>query len=168
MEEPKLILTVKNNKNNKCIIEILNRLFLKDINSRAEEVVKNVILVYTSLSPIIAYGLIISAPPSCVSKIYPIDFSVNTINEQDIITYFVKYIKEKNGTFKTFYVDCYDRGVKVNCREIEIGIGIGLKDLAKVNFEKPDKVIVVNVVKDSAYLSIINKGQEKVSVNSLR
>ncbi|BAB65464.1 THUMP domain-containing protein [Sulfurisphaera tokodaii] len=167
MEEPKLILTVKNNKNNKCIIEILNRLYLKDLNSKAEEIIKNVILVYTSLTPIMAYGLLISAPPSCLAKIYPVDLVIHSVKEREIIDKITEFLK-KNIQFKTFYVDCYDRGIKINCREVEIGIGIGLRGFASVDYKNPEKVIVVNVIKDSTYMSVIKKGQEKVSVISLR
>lgn len=168
MEEPKLLLTVRNNKNNRCGIEILNRLFLKDINARITEIIKNVILVYSTISPLVAYGLIISAPPSCVSKVFPIELIIPSIDEQVIINRVIAYVKEKSIPIKTFYVDCYHRGVKIDCREVEIGIGIGLRDYAKVDFENPDKVIVINSVVDTSYLSIIKKGKEKLSVNSLR
>lgn len=169
MKEPKLLLTIKNNKNNRCIIEILNRLYLKDLNAKAEEVIRNVVLVFTTLSPIVSYGLLISAPPSCLAKIYPIDLVVYSTDEKQIIEKAVSYIKGVSPRiFDTFYVDCYSRGIDLNCREIEIGIGLGLRGFAKTDFKNPDRIIVVNVVKDSAYLSIIKKGQEKVSVNSLR
>lgn len=162
---PKLLLTVKKNKENKCIIEILNRIFIKDLNAKAEEIIKNVVLLYTSLSPMEAYGLLYSAPPSCVAKIFPIEYVINSIDENEIIREVTQI--SKNKIRGSFYVDCYSRGIKINCREIEIGIGIGLRDIAKVNFSNPDIVIVVNVVKDKAFVSYIKKGQEKVSVNSL-
>ncbi|MFP3259937.1 MAG: THUMP domain-containing protein [Sulfolobus sp.] len=165
VEIPKLLLTVKKNKENKCIIEILNRIFIKDLNAKAEEVVKNVILLYTSLSPMEAYGLLYSAPPSCVAKIFPIEHLINSINEDEIIREVTQI--SKNKIKGSFYVDCYSRGANVDCREIEIGIGIGLRDVAKVNFSNPDIIITINVVKDKAFVSYIKKGQEKVSVNSL-
>ncbi|MEJ2775745.1 THUMP domain-containing protein [Sulfolobaceae archaeon RB850M] len=165
VEIPKLLLTVKKNKENKCIIEILNRIFIKDLNAKAEEVVKNVILLYTSLSPMEAYGLLYSAPPSCVAKIFPIEHVINSINEDEIIREVTQI--SKNKIKGSFYVDCYSRGANVDCREIEIGIGIGLRDVAKVNFSNPDIIITINVVKDKAFVSYIKKGQEKVSVNSL-
>lgn len=165
VEIPKLLLTVKKNKENKCIIEILNRIFIKDLNAKAEEVVKNVILLYTSLSPMEAYGLLYSAPPSCVAKIFPIEHVINSINEDEIIREVTQI--SKNKIKGSFYVDCYSRGAKVDCREIEIGIGIGLRDVAKVNFSNPDIIITINVVKDKALVSYTKKGQEKVSVNSL-
>jgi len=169
MEEPKLLLTVRNNKNNRCIIEILNRLYLKDLNAKAEEVIRNVITVFTTLSPIISYGLLISAPPSCLAKIYPIDLVVHSTDENLIIEKIVSYIRGLSlRIFETFYVDCYNRGIDLNCRQIEIGIGLGLRGYAKTDFKNPDKIIVVNVVKNSAFLSIIKRGQEKVSVNPLR
>lgn len=167
MREVKAILTVKNNKNNKCVIEILNRLYIRDMKAEAQEIVKNVILVYSSLSPVEVYGLLISAPPSCLAKIFPVIYIINSVKEEKIITDTVNFIKSLKDKFSTFYVECYDRGIRVNCREIEIGIGLGLKDIMKVNFEKPDKVIVVNVIKDTTYVSVINKGQEKVSVTPL-
>ena len=169
MEEPKLLLTVKNNKNNKCILEILNRLYLKDLDAKAEEILQNVILVFTKLSPIVSYGLLISAPPSCLAKIYPIDLVIHSTDEKVIIEKVVEYIKGISPkVFESFYVDCYKRGINLDCREIEIGIGLGLRGFAKTDFKNPDKVVVVNVVRDTAYLSIIRKGQEKVSVNPLR
>jgi len=169
MEEPKLLLTVKNNKNNRCVLEILNRLYLKDLDAKAEEILQNVILVFTKLSPIISYGLLISAPPSCLAKIYPIDLVLHSTDEKVIIEKVVEYIKGISPKlFESFYVDCYKRGIDLDCREIEIGIGLGLRGFAKTDFKNPDKVVVINVVKDTAFLSIIKKGQEKVSVNPLR
>lgn len=169
MEEPKLLLTVKNNKNNRCIIEILNRLYLKDLNAKAEEVIQNVILVFTTLSPTVSYGLLISAPPTCLAKIYPIDLVIYSTNEKVIIEKVVNYIKGISPkAFETFYVECHKRGIDLDCREIEIGIGLGLRGFAKTDFKNPDRIVVVNVVKNAAYLSIIKKGQEKVSVNTLR
>lgn len=168
MEDPKLLVTVKNNKHNRCIIEILNRLYLKDINANAFEVINNVILVFTTLSPDISYGLLISGPPSCVAKAFPIHLVIRSTREDEIIKNVVDFVKSRYHELRTFYVDCYSRGIEVDCREIEIGIGLGLRGIMKTDFKNPERVITINVVKDSSYLSLIRKGQEKVSVNPLR
>ncbi|AHC51243.1 RNA methyltransferase [Sulfolobus acidocaldarius SUSAZ] len=165
MERPTLLLTAKKNKDNICLIEILNRILIKDMNATAVEIVKNVIILYSNLNPMEAYGLLISGPPSCVAKIFPIHGIIDSISEAEVIRKSVDLCK--NVLKNTFYVQCYSRGVKVNCREIEIGIGIGLKGITKVDFKSPELIVFVNVVRDKSYISLLKKGGEKVSVKSL-
>ena len=151
--KPVLLVTAKKNKENKCIIEILNRLLIRDLNARVEEVIRNVFLVYSELKPMEAYGLLYSALPSCVAKIYPIHLLIPSNDESEII----KKVSEdaKNVVHGTFYVDCHKRGVNVSCRQIEIGIGLGLKGYAKVDFKHPDFIIVVNVLSNLTTISYL-------------
>ncbi|MEJ2781633.1 THUMP domain-containing protein [Stygiolobus sp. CP850M] len=150
---PVLLVTARKNKENKCIIEIMNRILIRDINAKIEEVVKNVFLVYSSLSPMETYGLLFSARPSCIAKVYPIHFMIPSTQEEEIIR---KTIENAKKIVKTsFYVDCHKRGIEVNCRQIEIGIGLGLKGYAKVDFKKPDFVVVINVIPNLATVSYV-------------
>ncbi|MBP1357153.1 MAG: THUMP domain-containing protein [Sulfolobus sp.] len=168
METLKVIVTTKNNKGSKCLVEILNRVLIKDPSAEAKEIKKNLIAVYSSvLSSLEVYGLIYLAPPSCAQKIYPIDMVVSS-NEREVITKTVELLKSRYKRGFSFYVDCIRRGGKMNCREVELGIGLGMKGYADVNFKVPDIIVVVNDLGDFSTVSIIKKGQEKLSVNSLK
>ncbi|BCU70496.1 THUMP domain-containing protein [Stygiolobus caldivivus] len=153
--KPVLLVTARKNKENRCTIEILNRILIKDINAKVDEIIKNVFIVYSDLNPMEAFGLLYSASPSCVSKIYPINFLLYSTKEDEIIKNVVDYSRQIVSS--TFYVDCFKRGVEVSCREIEIGIGLGLKGYAKVDFKHPDIIITVNVLPNFTTVSYLKK-----------
>ncbi|ARM75684.1 THUMP domain-containing protein [Acidianus manzaensis] len=162
--QPKLIITTKPGKSKKCRSEILNRILLKDENCKLEEVIPNVYLLYTGLSALQAYGLIISAPPSCIARIFIINQILSDINT---IYNSAKQLLLSNNA-KKFYVECINRNSKnIDCRSIEIGIGLSVKDLVNVNYKDPDYILFVNIINNEFYLSLMKKGEEKVSVRSL-
>ncbi len=161
--EPKLIITALAGKGKKCSTEILDRLLIKDESVKVEEVKQNVFLVYSKLSPLEAYGLIISAPPACMGRIFTVD------KVSSLLTIF-KDAEEliSSRKFKKFYVECINRGNKqADCRSIEIGIGLRMKGKLEVDYKNPDYILFVNLIDDNVYLSLMRKGQEKVSVNPL-
>ncbi|WP_338601441.1 THUMP domain-containing protein [Sulfolobus tengchongensis] len=158
---PKALVTTKPGKSEKCVNEILNKILLKDVDAKVVEYVKNVLVIYSNLDPLIIYGMLFSSPPSCAEKIYPFQLIINTSDEREIILNSVVFARQKLKDFKKFYVKCYNRGIKVNCKEIEIGVGIGLKDLASVDFKDPEVIVHINVLNSLAGVSILKKGQEK-------
>lgn len=161
--EPKLIITTLPGKDKKCKAEILDRLLIKDENVQIDEIKQNVFLIYSKLSPLEAYGLIISAPPSCIGRIFTIDKISDLSN---IFEDAEKLLSSRK--FKKFYVECINRGNKrADCRSIEIGIGLRMKGKLEVDYKNPDYILFVNLIGNKVYLSIMRKGQEKVSVNSL-
>ncbi|MEM0374665.1 MAG: RNA methyltransferase [Sulfolobaceae archaeon] len=164
MSAPKLIVTAKPGKTRKCITEILNVLLKHDQNSSVEEVVSNVLIVNSSLDANLVYGIIISRPPSCMNNIYPIHLILDSNSEKTIINSIKEYFLNNFKEIKNIYCRCYARNVKVDCRVVEIGVGIALKDNVIINYKKPDIIIIVNIVPNRTFISFIRKGQEKVSV----
>ncbi|AWR95960.1 THUMP domain-containing protein [Acidianus brierleyi] len=162
--EPKVLVTTASNKGNKCVVEILNRIFIKDSNAIAKEITQNVIIVETSLSPIETYGLIISAPPACAKKIFPINM-ILPLDTKLIICKVSECLTKLH--ISKFFVNCYVRSGNFDCKMLEIGIALKLKGLLSVDYKTPDKVVNLNIIKDTVYVSILNKDQEKVSVKSL-
>lgn len=158
--QPKLIITTLAGKSKKCKVEILNRILIKDENAIADEVIPNVFLVYTTLSPLEAFGLIISAPPSCIAKIFTID---SIVSDMSNIYSVAKDLLLSKKTEK-FYVECINRNSRdIDCRTLEIGIGLSVKDFIKVDYKNPDHILFINLINNQAYLSLMKKGQEKVS-----
>ncbi|AWR97043.1 RNA methyltransferase [Acidianus sulfidivorans JP7] len=162
--QPKLIITTKPGKSRKCGIEILNRILLKDENAKVEEIIPNVYFLFTSLPSLQAYGLIISAPPSCIAKIFIVDQILDNTNElYDIAKQLL--ISKKT---KKFYVECINRNTKnADCRSIEIGIGLSVKNIIGIDYKNPDYILFVNIINGKYYLSLMRKGEEKLSVKSL-
>ncbi|QGA54457.1 RNA methyltransferase [Sulfolobus sp. E5-1-F] len=166
-QNPKALVTTKPGKGQKCINEILNRILIKDIDARVIEYIQNVILIYSDLDPLVIYGLLFASPPSCAEKVYPFQWIINSTNEKEIIVNVINFMKNRVKDLKTFYVRCYNRGINVDCREIEIGIGIGLKDLINVDFKDPDVILHVNVLKEFTGISLLRKNQEKFRTTPL-
>lgn len=159
--QPKLIITTFPGKSKKCENEILNRILIRDDSAEVKEIIPNVFFLYTSLTPVEAYGLLISAPPSCVAKIFTIDAIVSNVSN----IYSVAKTLLLSRKMEKFYVDCINRNSKeIDCRTLEIGIGLGVKDFLKVDYKNPDYVLFINLINNQAYLSLMRKGQEKVSV----
>jgi len=161
---PKLLITTKPGKMKKCIIEVLNSFLRYDQDSNIVEVSSNVLLLNSSLNPNVAYGVIISRPPSCISKVYPIHLSINSTSEKIIIESIKEYFLQNFRNIKSAYCRCYNRNIKFDCRSLEMGVGMALKDNILINYKNPDIVIVVNVIPNYALISFIKKAQEKVSV----
>ncbi|NON61510.1 RNA methyltransferase [Acidianus sp. RZ1] len=157
-KQPRLIVTTYTGKDKKCIPEILNRLFISDPYAEAFEIKKNVILVYSTLSSIEAYGLLRSAPPSCAAKVFYIDLVVKIDELKTLFDSVTKILLNKK--IDRFYVECINRGSNVDCREIEIGIGIAMKNFAVVDFSSYN-IVFINIINNYAYVSVMNKGQEK-------
>jgi len=160
-QNPKALVTTKPGKGQKCINEILNRILIKDIDARVVEYVQNVILIYSNLDPLVIYGLLFASPPSCAEKVYPFQSIINATNEKEIVVNVMNFTKNRVKDIKTFYVRCYSRGISVDCREIEMGVGIGLKGLINVDFKDPEVILHVNVLKEFAGISLLRKNQEK-------
>ncbi|BDB97704.1 THUMP domain-containing protein [Saccharolobus caldissimus] len=156
----KCLITTKPNKGKKCINEILNRLLTKDINAKVIEYINNILLVYSNLDPMIIYGLLISSPPSCAEKIFPFHLILEK-DEKKIISETMNFMINKFKNIKTFFVRCYNRGGEINCRTIEMGIGISLRNFLIVDFKNPDIIIYVNILKEFVGISFLKKGQEK-------
>ncbi|MCI2415023.1 MAG: THUMP domain-containing protein [Candidatus Aramenus sp.] len=164
-KEVKLVITTAPSKGKKCVSEVLNRIILKDETAKAEEVVQNVVLVKTSLPSFEAYGLVISAPPSCARKIFPVLRSFPSSDVRAIIDEISELLLKSKVT--KFFVNCYVRTSDFDCKVLEIGIGLRLKGIAEVDYKNPEKVVHVNVINGTAYVSLMGKDQEKVSVKSL-
>ncbi len=167
MESLKALVTTKNNRGPKCAIEILNRLLIKDSSAKVTEIKKNLLAIFSILPPMEIYGLIKIAPPACAEKIYPIDLVAKS-EEKEVIYEVVKLLKSKFNPGFSFYVECIRRGGKMNCREVELGIGIGMINYARVKFDEPDFIVIINDIGEYAAVSILKEGQEKLSVNSLK
>jgi tRNA acetyltransferase TAN1 len=163
---PKLLITTKNNRGKKCILEILNKLLPYDSTANAIEVIKNVLVVNTILDPNLAFGLCISGPPSCAYKIYPIHLVVSDKNLQNIIRNIKKFLLDNYKNIKKFYVECFERGYKIGCRSLEIGLGLALREFLSVDYRYPDIKVSINAIPDLILVSFIKEGQEKVSVKS--
>ncbi|MEM0303881.1 MAG: THUMP domain-containing protein [Saccharolobus sp.] len=159
-QRAKCLITTKVNKGKKCIIEILNKLLVKDLTANITEYIKNVLVVYSNLEPMIIYGLLISSPPSCAEKIYPFHLTTAS-NEEEIISNVINFVKNRFPNIKKLYSRCYNRGSKVNCKEVEIGIGIGLKDVIKIDFKNPEIIVYINSLENISGISFLKKGQEK-------
>ncbi|BBG23956.1 THUMP domain-containing protein [Sulfuracidifex tepidarius] len=162
---PKVILTTGNNKGRKCAAEVLNRVIPYDENARVEEEVRNVISVYSKLDPLTLYGLLRSAPPSSAFKIFPLMTTTGADAKEAIKE---GIITLENKKIQKFYVECYKRGGEINCRELEIGIGMGMRGKGTVNYTDPDSVLFINVMRNFIGLSVLKKGQEKLSASTLK
>ncbi len=162
---PKVILTTGNNKGRKCAVEVLNRVIPYDEEVKVEEEVRNVISVYSKLDPLTLYGLLRSAPPSSAFKIFPL-MKATSENAKEGITEGINMLVNKK--IQKFYVECYKRGGLVDCRELEIGIGMGMRGKGTVNYQDPDSVLFINVMKNFIGLSLLKKGQEKLSASTLK
>ncbi|AOL15735.1 RNA methyltransferase [Sulfolobus sp. A20] len=160
MEEIKCLITTKTGKAIKCIPEILNRLLIKDPNAKVIEYTKNVLLISSLLDPLTIYGLLISHPPSCAEKIFPFQLITKPL-EKDLVEKTINYIRQNFNDLKKFYVRCINRNSNINCKTIEIAIGIGLKNFWQVDFKNPEIIIYVNALKDFCGISFLRKGQEK-------
>ncbi len=163
--EVKLIVTTAPSKGEKCVSEILNRIIPKDEAACAEEVVQNVVVVRTALPPLEAYGLVISAPPSCARKVFPVALSFASNDVKAVIDGISEFLLKLR--LSRFFVNCYVRSGDFDCKVLEIGVGLRLKGIAEVDYKNPEKVVHVNVIHDKVYISVLGKGQEKVSVKTL-
>jgi tRNA acetyltransferase TAN1 len=162
---PKAIVTTGNNKGKKTTIELINRLLPYDNDVEIKEEIKNVLSIYSKLSPMEIYGLIASAPPSSAFKIFPF-MDVAELQIETIIKKGVNLLLSKK--VKKFYVECIQRTKEVNCREVEIGIGISMRGKAEVNYNEPDYVLFANIMKSFLGFSLFKNGQEKLSVSTLK
>ncbi|QKQ99562.1 hypothetical protein GWK48_03385 [Metallosphaera tengchongensis] len=156
-----LLITTAPNKGRKCRIEVLNRILPHDSEASVDEVVANVLLVNSKLPSQLCYGLVISAPPACARKVYPIVlFSPSTY--QDVLETSKLLLDRLRGTS---YVECFVRGGSLDCRVLQMAIGGLLKD-TKIDSKNYSIKLTLNVLKDVTTFSLLSKGQEKVSVKS--
>ncbi|BCS91738.1 THUMP domain-containing protein [Metallosphaera javensis (ex Sakai et al. 2022)] len=159
----RLLITTAPNKGNRCRTDILNRLIPHDVEVRVEEPVRNVLLVYSKLSSIQCYGLVMSAPPACAKKIYPVDLVVRS-DYRDIINSSLSVLRDKSGSL---YVECILRSGNLDCRTIEMAVGGYLKDRFRIDSRNFDIKLTINIIRQISVISLLKRGQEKVSVKSL-
>lgn len=162
--KPALLVTTAPNKGTLCAIEIANRIMIRDPLVKITEEVQNVLVVYSVLQSRICYGLVVSAPPACARKIFPIH-AVARPDYGAVISEAKRLLNETNA--RTLYVDCYNRGGRLSCRTLEMAIGGSVSGIAKIDSRTPEVRCVVNVLKDSVMISILKKDEEKLSVRSL-
>lgn len=158
----KTIITAKNNRARLCMIEVLNLILPKDPEARVSEVKRNLLALYSSLTPNEVYGLVKAHPPAHCVKVFPAHLVIKG-GEGEIIRKVVHYFSY-NYRSPSVYVDCERRGSRLNCRQIEIGIGMSLAKLSAISYLSPHLVIYINLIDDNAVVSFMKKGQEKVSV----
>ncbi|TRM80528.1 RNA methyltransferase, partial [Sulfolobus sp. A20-N-F6] len=96
----------------------------------------------------------------CAEKIFPFQLITKPL-EKDLVEKTINYIRQNFNDLKKFYVRCINRNSNINCKTIEIAIGIGLKNFWQVDFKNPEIIIYVNALKDFCGISFLRKGQEK-------
>ncbi|WP_240938752.1 THUMP domain-containing protein [Metallosphaera hakonensis] len=159
----RLVVTTAPNKGNKCRLELLNRLIPDDPEARVEERVRNVLLVFSDLPSLVCYGRVISAPPACARKVYPVFLSVNT-DYKELIIASTQLLHNKEGSI---YIECIVRSGTFDCRAIQMAIGGMIRDRFKIDSKNFDLKLSINVIGNVSTLSLLKPGQEKVSVHSL-
>lgn len=75
----------------------------------------------------------------------------------------MNFMINKFKNIKTFFVRCYNRGGEINCRTIEMGIGISLRNFLIVDFKNPDIIIYVNILKEFVGISFLKRGKKSFS-----
>ncbi|BBD72572.1 RNA methyltransferase [Sulfodiicoccus acidiphilus] len=154
MPEPKLLATTLAGKSSRCVREVLNSIMPRDPEVEVTEVCQNVLVVRSNLLPNEVYGTLRAAPPSCLARAYPVH-TLAPLNEVEAIRASLELVGKYQGTF---LVDCVNRGAKVDCRQVEMGIGMMLG--GRVSYGNPDWVLTVNCA-DMCYISVLRRGQEK-------
>ncbi|MCH1770681.1 MULTISPECIES: THUMP domain-containing protein [Metallosphaera] len=162
-EQVRLLITTAPNKGNKCRTDVLNRLIPYDVEVRIEEPIKNVLLVYSKLPSVQCYGLVMSAPPACARKVYPV-VQVTRAEYREIITSSLAMLQGKGGSV---YVECILRSGNLDCRTLQMALGGYLRDKFKIDSKNFNLKLSINVLGEICTISLLRKDQEKVSVKSL-
>ena len=163
------MVTAYTGKEQRCVVDLLNALMPYDPEVEVVQVTKASFLVKSSLNPNAVLSYLKLSPPRCAAKVYPIHI-VSMAELEELVRSVTEYIISRKSLFegKKFYAECTVRSGRFPCREAEIGIGIALKGIMLVNFDEPDYIIHVNVIRDKVYVSVLQPMQEKLSENSLR
>jgi tRNA acetyltransferase TAN1 len=163
------LLTAITGKEHRCREEIENALMPYDPNVQVVQLTKASFLIRSKLvTPEAAVALLKKAPPTCGAKVFPVHLAVKA--ELGSLTGAIANYVSSNKRYvgMKFYVDCITRSGSFDCRKAELAIGIALRGTATVDFKSPDYVIFVNVYGDTALVSFVKKGEEKLSAGSLR
>jgi len=150
----KLLVTTISGKWERCVHEVANCVMPFDGEAQVLPISPNVIIVKSKLAPDEVYGLVRAWPPSCVARAYPIHAAA-PLNEKAAIEAALDLLRAKSGRF---FVDCRNRGGKIDCREVEMGIGMTLNE--RIDYRNPEWIIAINCA-DLCYVSLIRRGQEK-------
>ena len=163
------LVTAYTGKEQRCIVDLLNALMPYDPDVKVIQATKASFLVDSNLNPNAVLSYLKLSPPRCAAKVYPIHI-VTAAELEKLVHSVAEYITLRRTLFqgKKFYAECTVRSGRFPCREAEIGIGIALRGIMLVNFDDPDYIIHVNVVRDKAYVSVLHPMQEKLSENPPR
>jgi len=163
------LVTAYTGKEHRCVVDLMNALIPYDPEVRVVQVTKASFIIDSKLNPNAVLSYLKLSPPNCAAKAFPIHLVSKAVPE-DVVRRVSDYVNSHKSIFegRKFYADCIVRSGRFPCREVELGIGMALRDVMKVDFDNPDYIIYVNVVKEKAYISIIQPSQEKLSVYSLR
>lgn len=153
---PKLLITSPHGKEERAIEEVFNILFPLDISVECEKTrYPGVVLVYTNLDSREATIKIKNYPTSYIFRVVPVDCCTYTSIEE-ILKAVQNLSLEKLGSNKRFYVDCIRRGRRIpSSTYVEKVVGEYIvKNLNwKVDFQKPDYIIKIEVVDDLTCIS---------------
>ncbi|MGC9106172.1 MAG: THUMP domain-containing protein [Thermoprotei archaeon] len=163
------LLTAITGKEHRCREEIENALMPYDPEVRVVQLTKASFLVRSNLmTPEAAVALLKRAPPTCGAKVFPVHLTEKA-DLGSLTSAVAKYVSSsKRYVGMKFYVDCITRSGSFDCRKAELAIGIALRGVATVDFKSPDYVIFVNVYGDTAFVSFVKRGEEKLSAGSPR
>ena len=163
------MVTAYTGKEQRCVVDLLNVLMPYDPEVKVVQATKASFLVDSSLNPNAVLSYLKLSPPRCAAKVYPIHM-VSVAGLEELVRSVVEYISSRRSLFegKKFYAECVVRSGRFPCRDAEIGIGIALRGIMSVNFDNPDYIIHMNVIRDKVYVSVLQPMQEKLSESSLR
>jgi len=152
------LLTAWTGKEHRCVEDILNALLPYDQTVEVRQLTKASFLISSSkLGANTIVSFIRRTPPSCAAHVFPVHASARSdiIEISNVVKNLVEADERLRG--KRFYADCRVRSGEFECRAVEIAIGTALRGQATVDFKSPDFVILVNVFKDLALISILKE-----------
>jgi len=145
-----LVVTCGSGSGKAAAIEVMDALLLGDPDARVETTRhEGVLVVQTSLDPLLAHSLLLSSLPRHIRRVVPIEQECGA-DFDSIADAALTATRRMSG--RSFVVRCKTRGSVLDPDELERAVGQYLRQRTglAVNLERPDLVIYVEVVDDFA------------------
>lgn len=142
---------------NAAAAEVLDALLPLDAAAKAIPTsYEGVLLVDTDLDPFQASRAILISLPSRVNRVVPL-MKVVRASIPEITESVLKIIRDFRP-FRSFAVRASVRGASLDKRKLEMEVGAAVKSNFKVevDLEKPDFLVIVEVVDDTAGVSVLS------------
>ncbi|MEM0283565.1 MAG: THUMP domain-containing protein [Sulfolobales archaeon] len=172
-ECPQALATTYVGKEDRGVRELRDILFPLDPAVKVEKSgFRDVILIYTKISPKDLKDLIFRRKPSSVARLVVVDLCIHLRSKDDIIRVIEESIKLFNQKCRgsRFYVDCIRRGRFVeSCHSIESSIGreVALRGLGSVNYKNPECVIKIEVVERIVMIALMKPYEDRLRRNMI-